>query len=233
MVLHFALILPVLTHLRVKLRAMTNTVMTPDFWLLVMAYLGVIAGAVSGVMAAQREDMDVVGALAVALITSLGGGTLRDMLLGRTPVFWISEQGYVYTALIVAFLTFVSSRLLRLAARSIVLPDAIGLGIFSIWGAAYSLMSGTSLFIAALMGVVTGVFGGVLRDVICNRIPYVFGREATLYATCSFAGAWIYLLLLRYTPLLPVVVVFLGVIAVVLMRMAAVYFNLRLPHPVK
>jgi uncharacterized membrane protein YeiH len=210
---------------------MMTTFLDPNTWLLVMAYLGVAAGAVSGVMAAQREDMDLVGALAVAMITALGGGTLRDMLLGRTPVFWISEQGYVFAALGVAVITFASSRLLRLAARSIVLPDAIGLGVFSIWGAAYSLLSGTSLFIAAMMGVVTGVFGGVLRDVICNRIPYVFGREATLYATCSFVGAWVYLILLRYTELLPVLAVFVGVLVIVSLRMIAVRFDLRLPHP--
>jgi uncharacterized membrane protein YeiH len=202
-----------------------------DFLVAIISYLGVIAGAVSGVITARRKDMDLVGACSVAFITALGGGTLRDMLLGRTPVFWVQESGYALVALLLALLTFYSTRLLRLTSKSILIPDALGLGMFSILGAEYALQSGTSMFVASLMGVITGVFGGVMRDVICNEIPVVFGRTANLYATCSFAGAWVYLLLIHFNFTLGFAS-FAGIMVAVVMRILAVIYNLRLPDPI-
>ncbi|PKO12100.1 MAG: hypothetical protein CVU39_25845 [Chloroflexi bacterium HGW-Chloroflexi-10] len=202
-----------------------------DFLVAIISYLGVIAGAVSGVITARRKDMDLVGACSVAFITALGGGTLRDMLLGRTPVFWVKESGYALVALMLALMTFYSTRLLRLTSKSILIPDALGLGMFSILGAEYALQSGTSMFVASLMGVITGVFGGVMRDVICNEIPVVFGRTANLYATCSFAGAWVYLLLIHSNFTLGFAS-FVGILVAVAMRILAVIYNLRLPDPI-
>ena len=106
--------------------------MNLDLIILIIAYLGVGAGAVSGVFEARRKDMDIVGATTVALITALGGGTLRDMLLGRGPVFWVKEPGYPLVGFGVAILTFYSTRLLKLTARSILIPDALALGVYRI-----------------------------------------------------------------------------------------------------
>lgn len=206
--------------------------MTTDEMILVMAYIGVVAAAVSGVVAARRKDMDVIGAVAVAFVTALGGGTVRDLFLGRIPVFWVKEEGYVAVTLLVAVGTYYSTRLLALTSRSILVPDAIGLGVFTVWGTAFGLQAGTSFLVASLMGIITGIVGGVLRDVMCGEIPYVFGRSAQLYATCSVMGAWVYLLLVYvgvHSPISSIV----GILVTAGIRLVAVRYNLRLPDPKK
>jgi len=204
--------------------------MPVDWAIGLIAYLGVAAGTVSGVMAARRKNMDAVGAVVVAFLTALGGGTLRDLLLGRGPVFWIREEGYAYLTLILAVAFFYSTRLLRFSARSILIPDALGLGVFTVMGVEAGLADGTSWFIASLMGVITGVFGGVLRDITCNELPALFSSDMYLYATCSLLGAWLYILTTRVGGMsalaLPLTVAF-----IVLLRLAAVRFNLSLPEP--
>jgi len=204
--------------------------MSTDFLITAITYLGVVAGAVSGVIEARRKKMDIIGAIAVALITALGGGTLRDLILGRTPVFWVSQESYALVAFFVAILTFYSTGLLVLTSRSIHVPDALGLGVFSILGAGYGIESGAPIFVAILMGVITGVFGGVLRDVLCNEIPVVFSRTAQLYATCSFVGAWVFLVL-QNSNVQTTWASLIGISITVLMRLVAVRFNLRLPNP--
>lgn len=204
--------------------------MPVDWAFAAIAYLGVAAGVISGVMAARRKNMDLVGAVVVAFLTALGGGTLRDMLLGRGPVFWIKDEGYAYLTLFLAVAFFYSTRLLRFSARSILIPDALGLGVFTMMGVEAGLADGTSWFIASLMGVITGVFGGVLRDIACNEVPSVFSKDMYLYATCSLLGAWLYILLTQVGGMaalaLPLAVAFIFGL-----RLAAVRFNLSLPEP--
>ncbi len=204
--------------------------MPADLLVNTLTYLGLIAAAISGVMEARRKDMDVVGACVVAFITALGGGTLRDMLLGKYPIFWIDNQTFAVVTFIVSLATFYSSRLLRLSTRAILIPDAIGLGMFSIIGADVALGSHTPLFAAALMGVVTGVFGGILRDIICKEIPTVFARSAHLYATCSLAGAVVYIGLFRSGSPQSFAAT-MGFLTVFGLRLLAVRYNLRLPDP--
>lgn len=204
--------------------------MSTDWLIVPVAYLGVVAGAVSGVMEARRKKMDVVGACVIGLITALGGGTVRDVLLGRMPVFWVLEPSYTWLAFLVALVTFYSTGLLVLTSRSILVPDALGLGVFSIVGASYGIQMQDSLLIAVLMGVITGVFGGILRDVLCAQIPVVFARSTQLYATCSFVGAWVYLILLHWNVMASVATL-IGIFVVVVMRLMAVRLNWRLPDP--
>src|SRR5580700_7131152 len=128
--------------------------------------------------------MDIVGAAAVAFITAVGGGTVRDVLLGRYPIFWISDERYALGIFGLSVIAFYSLRSARIASSAILIPDALGLGLFTVTGASYALADHTSLVIASLMGVITGIFGGVLRDVVCNEIPAVFARTQ-LYATCA------------------------------------------------
>lgn len=201
-----------------------------DTFIIVFTYLGLIAAAISGVLEARHKDMDVVGALTVAFITALGGGTVRDFILGRLPVFWVQEEAFALVTFGVAILAYYSTGFLHLTSRSILVPDALGLGVFSILGATYALQMGTSPFIASLMGVTTGVFGGILRDVICNEIPNVFARSAQLYATCAFVGAWVYILMFQLN-FLDSVSTISGLLVTVIMRLLAVRFNLRLPDP--
>jgi uncharacterized membrane protein YeiH len=195
----------------------------------VVSILGLAAFTISGVIEAKRKDMDVVGAAAVGFITAVGGGTVRDVLLGRYPIFWIQDQRYALGIFALAAVSFYSLRTARLASSTILVPDALGLGLFTVTGASFALASHTSLAIASLLGVITGVFGGVLRDVVCNEIPAVFARTQ-LYATCALAGAWVYLLL-GAAGVIDDVAVPAGALATFVLRMVAVRFDLRLPRP--
>lgn len=188
---------------------------------------GLAAFTVSGVIEAKRKDMDAFGCMSVAFITALGGGTLRDVLLGRYPLFWIENQWYAIGIFALAAALYYGARYVSLKPRAILIPDALGLGLFSVTGATYALEAHTSYVIASLLGVITGVFGGVLRDVICNEIPTVFARTQ-LYATCALAGVWTYILLYHLHAYahwsLPA-----GVVVTFLTRMAAIKYDLRLP----
>lgn len=190
---------------------------------------GLLAFAFSGFIEARRKDMDVVGVFTIAFITAFGGGTLRDILLDRRPLFWVEHQEYT---LLVFALALVITPFLRhlqsaFSERLIVTADAFGLGLFSVLGATLAQEAGMPIFVCAMMGVITGIFGGVLRDVLCNEIPMVF-RRSHLYATCSFAGCWTYLIL-HYFALPQEVSLLAGIVVTVALRLAAVRFNLRLP----
>jgi uncharacterized membrane protein YeiH len=191
----------------------------------------VFVSAVSGILEARKKKMDLVGVYSVALITAFGGGTLRDLLLDRRPFYWIQHYDYPVWIFVLCLAALYLTRRLLLSERAIAIPDALGLGLFSMTGAYYSLQHHDSLFIASLFGVITGVFGGVLRDVVCNEIPLVFASSTSLYATCSFAGSWVYLLLAQAGfPQMRATIA--GIATTFLIRMLAIRFNLRLPQPI-
>jgi len=161
-------------------------------------FVAVLAAAFSGFAEARNKQMDAVGVFTVAFITAFGGGTLRDVLLDRRPFFWVQHQHYVVLILV---LTLIATPLLRLAQRVVplslfVIADAIGLGFFSIAGASVAHELGSPPIIAAMMGVVTGVFGGVMRDVILNEVPMVL-RDGKPYALAALAGCAFFLLILE------------------------------------
>lgn len=191
--------------------------------------LGILAFAFSGFIEARRKDMDLVGVFTVAFITAFGGGTLRDLLLDRRPLFWVEHQEYALLVFLLALVVSPFMRHLRFAfsEKILVAADAFGLGLFSVVGASLAQQAGMPLFVSAMMGVITGIFGGVLRDVICNEIPMVF-RRGQLYATCAFVGCWCYLLLGR-VHVAEVVSLTVSILLTVVLRMAAVRFNWRLP----
>lgn len=153
--------------------------------------IGVFAFALSGLIEARKRDMDLVGLFVVALVTAFGGGTLRDLLLDRQPIFWIQHDAYAVAILALALVFAFVPAAGRIPAAVLLVADALGLGLFCVAGVGYALEAKTSLFIAALMGVITGTFGGVLRDVLCNKLPALF-RQTPLYATCAFAGSYLY-----------------------------------------
>lgn len=160
--------------------------------------IGIFAFALSGILEARKKGMDLVGVYVVGMITAFGGGTLRDLVLDRHPLFWVEHFWYPVILLFLSFLAGFIVRQLTEHARvmnAVLLLDALGLGLFAASGASVAHEAGANPFIASLIGVMTGVFGGVMRDVICNEIPYVF-RRTELYATCAFAGAWAYLLII-------------------------------------
>ena len=153
-----------------------------------------LAFALSGVLAGARKRLDVVGVCVVAFLTAFGGGTVRDLLLDRRPFFWVAQQELLWGVLIVSVL---SMRLLRskyhaVTERAILWPDAVGLGLFTASGVHVALVAQMPLLVAAIMGVITGMFGGVLRDMVCNEVP-VSLRDHRPYALLSFLGGWVYI----------------------------------------
>ena len=147
----------------------------------------VAVNALTGVLDAGRKNMDLIGVMMVGTATALGGGTVRDVLLQR-PVFWISDQVYLIVALATTLVIFFAVRGLRLPPRLFLIPDALGLALFTVLGTQVALQWHTPWLTASLMGVITGVVGGVLRDILCNDVPLVF-LKGELYATAAWVGA--------------------------------------------
>ena len=160
----------------------------------IMEAFAIFAYAISGLIEARKRRLDVVGAFLVALATAFGGGTMRDVLLSRRPFYWVQHQDYVIVIFLMAifapFLLRTTTRLFD--QRALLIADAIGLGLFSISGTSIALDAQMPAFTAAMMGVVTGVFGGIMRDVLCNEVPLIL-RDSRPYAVCALAGCWLYL----------------------------------------
>jgi uncharacterized membrane protein YeiH len=150
-----------------------------------------LAFALSGVIAAARKQLDAVGVCVVAGLAAFGGGTLRDVLLDRRPFFWVEHANWLWTllALCIAAMMFMRGRHFAPTERAMLWPDAVGLGLFTASGTQVAMQADMPAIVAVLMGVVTAVFGGVLRDIVCNEIPSAFSDHRP-YAVCSFFGGW-------------------------------------------
>lgn len=167
--------------------------------LLVIETLGILAFAFSGILEARKKGMDFVGVYAVAMISAFGGGSLRDILLDHHPLFWIANPIWPRVLFLFALASAPISQSLYArppAAAIMNALDALGLGLFAASGTLIAQQAGCPFFIAMLFGVMTGVFGGVLRDTLCNEVPGVF-RRTELYATCAFLGSGGFLLALE------------------------------------
>lgn len=195
--------------------------------LLYWAGLSAVAvNALTGVLDAGRKRMDLIGVMMVGTATALGGGTVRDVLLGR-PVFWISDQVYLIVALATTLVVFFAVRGLRVPPRLFLIPDALGLALFTVVGTQIALAWQAPWLVATLLGVITGVVGGVLRDVLCNEVPLIFVR-GELYASAAWAGA-LALVALQALGVSPVVAAWAGMAIVLGVRLAAMAFRLTLP----
>ena len=183
--------------------------------------------AISGALAAGRKRLDWLGVAVIAIVTAIGGGTLRDLLLNRHPIFWIADPNYLVVCLAATALTLVYVRLRIPAFRALFVADALGLAFFTIGGVQIAQQAGLSGLLAVLMGTITGVAGGVARDVLSAEIPLVM-RRGQLYATAAIAGATLYLLLERIgLPRDPAALV--GMAAIAMVRFAAILWRLELP----
>ncbi len=190
-------------------------------------HLAVAVCAISGVLAAEGRSMDLFGAIVLALVTAVGGGTIRDLCLDA-EVFWIKHPEYITTALIAAGATFVLVRFVRVPRRALSVADAFGLALFGIAGTEKALIVGSPALVAIMMGVITGVAGGILRDVLRREIPWVFQREVELYATAVFFGALTLVLLRKWFPEWESAR-YAAMVVILLLRLAAMRWNLRLP----
>ncbi|WP_439684692.1 putative membrane protein YeiH [Cupriavidus oxalaticus] len=195
----------------------------------IMEVIGVLAFAVSGVVDARKQRLDVVGTFVVAFATAFGGGTLRDVLLDRRPFYWVDHEGYV---LLIFLMSFGASFVLRVVSRvasdrTLIVADAIGLGLFSVTGASLALVAQMTPTVAVMMGIISSVFGGVVRDVLCNEVPMIL-RDRSPYATCSFIGCWIYIGL-TWLEVQQEAALMTGALAIIAMRLVSVRYGWKLP----
>jgi len=164
-----------------------------DAWLYWIDHAAIAVFAVSGALVASRKQMDAVGFILIAVVTGFGGGTVRDLLLGRTPVFWLRAPDLVGIAVLAAVLVFFTAHLFNNRFKALLWADAVGLSIYAVLGAEIALIAGANPWAAVILGVVTATFGGIVRDVICNEIPLILRRE--IYATAAAAGAAVFVVL--------------------------------------
>ena len=197
--------------------------------LLAIELVATVAFALSGVIEGARKRLDAVGVCMVAGLAAFGGGTVRDVLLDRRPLFWVAHAGWVWVliALCVAAMLFMRAQHLAPTERAMQWPDALGLGLFTASGTQIALDAGMPAVVAVILGMVTAVFGGVLRDVVCNEIPRAFSDHRP-YAMCSFAGGWV--MVLGHTAPWPQWAALLAAAGTAtLLRAAALHLDWRLP----
>ena len=194
--------------------------------MLVIYLIAITAEAMSGALAAGRRNMDIFGVVVIAFLTALGGGTIRDMVLGHYPIGWTQHPEYVYLVISAGLLTTVVARYMIHLKQVFLLLDAMGLIAFSLIGCNVALELGYPGVVVVMAGMITGISGGILRDVLCNQVPVVFRRE--LYASVSLAVCLLFLGLraLDVSSNISTLVCFAGGL---LFRLAAIRFHWRLP----
>jgi uncharacterized membrane protein YeiH len=197
----------------------------------IIEVVAILVGAISGFIEARRKRMDLVGVFTVAFITAFGGGTLRDILLDKRPLFWVQHQEYAILIFVLALIATPLMRTLRqiVSERVIVVADAVGLGLFAIAGVSQAQQANMPIFIASMMGVITGIFGGVLRDIVCNEVPMVF-RDGKPYAICAFIGCWMYIVMQK-TSVSDDFALWSSATAITVMRLLTWKFDMRLGRP--
>lgn len=196
---------------------------------LVLEHFGVAVGAISGVLAARGKQVDLFGVVVLAIVTAFGGGTVRDLLLGA-PVFWIGNPSYLHNAATTALVTFVAARFYVFPEMVLQVADAFVLALFTLVGARKAEALGNGPAITVTMGIITGVVGGVLRDVLTGEIPMVFRRQIYLYATAALCGGVVYEALRHLWPEQRQASMLTGLMVTLVLRLAAIRWRLSLPE---
>jgi uncharacterized membrane protein YeiH len=192
-----------------------------------LIYLGDVVFAISGALAAGRHRMDLIGFILIGTITGIGGGTIRDIILGR-PVFWITNTFELILCLVASLITFFVIPNSASRIKAMTWFDAIGLSAFAVAGCHIALTLNTPLIIAVFMGVMTATGGGIIRDILCGTKPFIVSGE--IYVTAAFLGALVYALLIN-TSLPSPIPGLIGFFTVLLIRGAGVIFNIRMGPP--
>lgn len=191
-----------------------------------LEHAAVVVGSISGVLAAKGKQIDLFGVLVLALATAFGGGTVRDLLVGDTPVAWLRGPALMMTAIITAFTTFFAARWIHMPGGALQVADAVALAFFVMLGVGKGIHHQLSDPVAVLLGVITGVAGGIVRDVLLMEVPYVLRREIHLYATAAIAGGIVNVLVLPAGHLIAATA---GFVTVLGLRLAAMKWKLSLP----
>jgi uncharacterized membrane protein YeiH len=193
----------------------------------VLDFVGVAVFAVSGALAAGRKQLDLLGVVVLALVTAIGGGTIRDLLLGRHPIFWLTNASYVLVIAASALLTVGYARWRAPPRSALLLADALGLALFSITGAQIAERMGLPAVSGVVLGTITGSAGGAVRDILIMEIPLILQR-GNLYATAAIAGTSIYFMLEAAGAARPIPA-FAGMTVIAGLRLAAILWGLQLP----
>ena len=196
-------------------------------YLYVLDLIGVGVFAISGALAAGRRRLDLIGVVVLAAVTAVGGGTVRDLLLDRHPIFWLADARYLIVIITAALATVVYVRWARVPGITLDVADALGLALFSIAGTQVAERAGLPALSCVLLGTVTGAAGGAIRDVLTAQVPTVLQR-GSLYATAAIAGTSFYILLARLGIALPTAAL-AGMALVAGLRLAAIWWGLKLP----
>ncbi|MDB2590058.1 trimeric intracellular cation channel family protein [Candidatus Thioglobus sp.] len=192
------------------------------YWISLIA---VVVSSASGVLKSGFRKFDLFGVVIIAITTGLGGGSLRDMLLGL-DVFWIEDQIFFIVSFLSAVLIFIGARLIPISSKLFLIPDAAGLAAFSIAGTMTALMADASWIIASFMGVITGAMGGIFRDLLSNETPIVF--KSPLYATAAWIGSLGFIVLVDSGISVTISAIIAG-LSIFITRLLALRFNLGLP----
>lgn len=188
---------------------------------------GTVVFAIAGVIAAAERRLDIFGVIVVGSVTAIGGGTLRDLILGNTPVFWIKNNLYIYLTIAASISTFILERKFIIPRRTLLVADAIGLAVFSVIGSGVAIHLGYTNIVAVITGIMSGVFGGIIRDMLVAQTPLIFHKE--IYATASLAGSSFYVVANNYFPENQVIITIIAMSIVLALRLSAIYYKLQLP----
>ena len=191
-----------------------------------MDIFGTVAFAISGVLIAMNKKMDPFGILIIAFVTAVGGGTLRDILIGETPVSWMKDMNYTYVILFSTVLAVLIKQKIYYLRTSLFLFDTIGIGLYTVVGIEKGISAGLHPIICVALGTISACFGGVIRDILCNEIPIIFRKE--IYATACILGGFSYFAL-RNLPVDDNIVFLASGIIVIVIRLLAVKFKIALP----
>ena len=194
-----------------------------------LEHFAVAGCAITGVLAAKGKRVDLFGVVVLAVVTAVGGGTIRDVLLDIRPVFWVADPNYLLTAVGFALVTFLVSRSRLWPMPILLIADAFGLALFTVIGVEKSLMAEAPRTVAVVLGVLTGVAGGMLRDVLTGEIPLVFRKHIYLYATAAMLGASVYIVLREIDTPQPELRL-VSIWTILLLRLVAIRWKLALPE---
>jgi uncharacterized membrane protein YeiH len=188
--------------------------------------IGTLVFAISGALTAMYKKLDLFGVYCIAFVTALGGGTIRDVMIGRTPVGWMLDIDYVFIITLGFLLSLIFNRYLERLRISMLLFDTIGLGVFTLIGLEKGIEYGLSPVICVILGTLTATFGGVIRDILCNEIPILFRKE--IYATLCIAGAILFFILQEF--IIPQEIISASVaVFIITLRLVAYKYNWSLP----
>lgn len=190
--------------------------------------IGVAVFATAGALAAQGKRLDILGVVVLAIVTALGGGTIRDITLNLHPVLWIADTAYLWTAIISAVVAFVVCRYVQYPRRLLLLLDAAGLALFAVLGAEKASSQDLPALIVVMMAVITGCAGGMIRDILTGQIPLILQKDGELYATCALAGAILYVAMEDILP--GQILAVMSMTLIFVLRMAAMFADLKLPE---